>query len=365
MRRQQLLFMIQKEFLSIFKDPRLRFIIVMGVIIQGALFGYAANYDLLEAPYAVVDQSHGQSSREVLSHLDGTGFFERKATVGNVEDAGRLVESGEVIFAVVFPSDFEDRIRGGREAAVQLLLDGRNPSIAGRAESYVTNIVMTCNAEHGIKSPAELVTRTWYNPNQMSRWNFLPSLIAMISFIQILMLSGMSVAKEREQGTFDQLLVTPLTQSEILAGKALAPMCVGIFQSTLLFLLARYWFDVPFNGSFFALMAVITVFSLSGTGFGLILSSIAKNMQQVLVYLLVFMMPLVLLSGVATPIHNMPDFLQYITYIDPLRFAVDAVRRIYLEGAALADVSFDFVPMICIAAATMLAAGWLFRNKAQ
>lgn len=365
MRWQQLKFMVQKELLSLFKDPRLRFIIIMGVIIQGFLFGYAANYDLVRAPYVVVDQSHSQSSREIIAHLNATGLFQEAAYLSNVNGISQKIAAEEAIFAIVFPQDFEDKVESGQMAPVQLILDGRNPAIAGRVNSYVVSIINAYNTDHGLTSPVEVVTRTWYNPNQLSRWNFLPSLIAMISFIQILMLSGMSVAKEREQGTFDQLLVTPLTQGEILVGKALAPMMVGIFQSTLLFLLARFWFQVPVAGSFWAILAVITVFSLSATGFGLILSSLAKNMQQVLVYILVTVLPLVLLSGVVTPIHNMPDFLQYVTYINPLRFAVDAVRRIYLEGAGLYDVAFDFVPMLAVAAITLPLAAWLFRNKTQ
>lgn len=365
MRWQQLKCMIQKELLSLFKDPRLRFIIVMGVIIQGFLFGYAANYDLVRAPYVVVDQSHSQSSREIIAHLNATGLFQETASLANVRGVSQKIAAEEAIFALVFPQDFEDKIQSGQVAPVQLILDGRNPAIAGRANSYVASIINDYNAGHGLAAPVEVLTRTWYNPNQLSRWNFLPSLIAMISFIQILMLSGMSVAKEREQGTFDQLLVTPLTQGEILVGKALAPMIVGIFQSTLLFLLARFWFQVPVAGSFWAILAVITVFSLSATGFGLILSSLARNMQQVLVYILVTVLPLVLLSGVVTPIHNMPVFLQYVTYINPLRFAVDAVRRIYLEGAGLYDVAFDFLPMLLVAAITLPIAAWLFRNKTQ
>ena len=365
MRWQQLKYMFQKEILSLLKDPRLRFILLMGVIIQGFLFGYAANYDLVRVPYVVVDQSHSRASRDMMAHVEATGIFHRVALLGNVNDVGPMIESEEALFALVFPQDFEDKIESGQTAPMQILLDGRNPSIAGRIEAYMGSMVASYNEGHGLTSPVTVMTRTWYNPNQISRWNFLPSLIAMISFIQIIMLAGMSVAKEREQGTFDQLLVTPLTQSEILLGKALAPMVVGIVQSSILFLLSRFWFQVPVGGSFWAILAVISVFALSATGFGLILSSLARNMQQVLVYILVSVLPLNLLSGVATPVHNMPLFLQYLTYIDPLRFAVDAVRRIYLEGAGLVDVAWGFVPMLAVAAVTLPLAAWLFRNKTQ
>ena len=140
-------------------------------------------------------------------------------------------------------------------------------------------------------------------------------------------------------------------------------MLVGLFQAFMVFLIARYWFDVPFAGNLFTLFLTLLIFMVSTTGLGLSISSVAKNMQQVLVYLLVLMIPMVLLSGLVTPIHNMPEFLQIITYADPMRFVIDAVRRIYLEGAGLAEIAWDFVPMVAVAALTMPLAGGLFRHK--
>ena len=361
---QHLRYLCQKELITIFKDPRMQFMLVMPVIIQGFIFGYAANYNLDRVPYAVVDESHSSSSRDYLARFSGTTSFELKAVLGNTSELGDLITSGDVIIAIVIPQDFEDVLSRGGTAPVQVIADGRNSSIAGIATGYVSQITAAWNeSRRGSAGPITIESRTWYNPNQITRWNFLPGLIAMISFVQVIFLAGLSIAREREQDTFEQLLVTPLSPLEILIGKAMPPMLIGFAQSAMLYLIARYWFAVPFAGSLGTLTVIILVFMLSSTGIGLSISAVSRNMQQVLVYVLVLMIPMVLLSGIATPVRNMPEFLQIITYADPMRFAVDAVKRVYLEGAGLAAIWRDLVPMFLIAAVTMPIAAWLFRHR--
>ena len=363
---RHIFFLAQKEFISTLKDPRMRAMILLTAILQGLMYGYAATYELNDVSYAVVDNSHSASSRSLLAKIDSTGTFTRYATLGNSSQLADGISADNIIVGIVIPNDFESKLSRGDNAPIQVIADGRNTTIASLAIGYVNTIVATWNAEQaGIYGVVSIDQRVWYNPNSKSNWNFLPSLIALISFVQVIMLSGMSIAKEREQGTFDQLLVTPLSQTEILIGKALAPIVIGLLQSTFLFLIARYWFEVPFQGNFGLLFLAVTIFAISSTGIGLSISSIAKNMQQVLVYLLILLMPLVLLSGLATPVDNMPTILQYVTYVNPMRFAVDAVRRIYLEGAGFFDIYMDFIPMIAVAAVTMSLSGWLFKHKAQ
>ena len=361
---QHLLFLCQKEMLALIKDPRMRFMLIAPPIIQGLIFGYAANYNLDKVPYALVDESHSSASREFAAHLDGSDSFQRVVTLDSPSQLAQYVDSGDIIMGIVIPRDFAAVLSRGGQAPVQIITDGKNSSIAGIASGYAGRVIAAWNQERsGGRSGISVVPRTWYNPNQLTKWNFLPGLIAMISFVQVILLSGMSIAKEREQGTFDQLLVTPLSPPEILIGKALPPMLVGLFQSTALFLISLLWFQIPFNGSLAALYLTLLIFVLSATGIGLIISSISQNMQQVLVYVLVFLMPMILLSGIATPVDNMPEFLQLLTYMDPMRFAADAVRRIYTEGAGLGEVAWDFVPMLAVAAVTLPVAGWLFRHK--
>ncbi len=360
---RHILFLCQKELLVSFKDRRMQVMMVMPVLIQGFLFGYAANFNLEEAPYAVVDESRSAASRELLAGLDGGDLFIRVKTLDNSAQIADEIDSGRVILAIVIPRDFQDKLSRGEQAPVQIITDGRNNSIAGAVTSYVSSVITNFNEKNGVRSPVTVVSRTWYNPNQITRWNFLPSLIAMIAFVQVVLLAGLSIAKEREDGTFDQLLVTPLTPGEILIGKAMPSILVGLFQTFMLYLIARYWFSVPFSGSFFVLFFLIFLFILASTGIGLSVSAIARNMQQVLVYVLVLVLPMALLSGIATPIRNMPDFLQILTYADPMRFAVDAVKRIYLEGCSLYDVRMDILPLFIITCITLPIAGMLFRKR--
>lgn len=360
---RHILFLCQKELLVSFKDRRMQVMMVMPVLIQGFLFGYAANFNLEEAPYAVVDESRSAASRELLAGLDGGDLFIRVKTLENSSQIADEIDSGRVILAIVIPQDFQDKLSRGEQAPVQIITDGKNNSIAGAVTSYVSTVITGFNEKNGVRSPVTVVSRTWYNPNQITRWNFLPSLIAMIAFVQVVLLAGLSIAKEREDGTFDQLLVTPLTPGEILVGKAMPSILVGLFQTFMLYLIARYWFSVPFSGSFFVLFFLIFLFILASTGIGLSVSAVAKNMQQVLVYVLVLVLPMALLSGIATPIRNMPDFLQILTYADPMRFAVDAVKRIYLEGCSLYDVRMDILPLFIITCITLPIAGMLFRKR--
>lgn len=360
-----LYFLCQKELLSLFKDPRMRIQLVMPVIIEGFLFGYAANYNIEEVPYAVVDNSGTASSRDFLAHIEAAPTFSCTAVCGNVQEVSELIDAGEILGAVVVPEDFEKKLLHGGQAPVQVITDGRNPMIASMVTNYIAHIAADWSAAGGFAHETVTIeTRTWFNPNQLSRWTFLPSFLAMIAFVQVMFLAGLSIAKEREQGTFDQLLVTPLSPTEILICKATPPVLVGLMQSMMLFLIVRFWFGVPFAGSFVTLFTSILIFLVSTTGLGLSISSISRNMQQVLVYLLVLMIPMVLLSGLVTPVDNMPQALQLVTWADPMRFIVDAVRRIYLEGAGFAEIGLDFIPMLAVAAVTMPAAGWLFRHKA-
>ena len=351
-----------KELLVTFNNPVERRVLMIPVLIQGFLFGYSATFNLDSAPYALLDMSKSAESVDLAAHFDASSALERVRVLSNTSGIADAIDSGDAILVIVIPSDFADKLARGEKSPIQTIADGRNTMTAGLALGYVDRIVAAYNRQRN--APAvELLTRTWYNPTQNTRWNFLPGLIGMISFTQVIMLGGLSVARERELGTFDQLLVTPLSPTEILIGKALPPTLIGLFQSTALLIIARFWFDIPFAGSLPLFYFALLIFVLSSTGIGLTISAIADNMQQVLVYVFVLILPLALLSGIVTPIRNMPEALQILTYADPLRFAVECVRRIYLEGAGFYDIAPNFIPMLAVAAVTLPLAGWLFRHK--
>ena len=359
----QILSLLRKELLALLKDPSSRAMLFAPALLQALLFGYGATYDLTHVPYAVLDQSRGTASAELLAKLDGTGVFERVATLTSSDQIAGMIDSGDALLVVSIPSDFEQRLASGRQAPLQVILDGRNSSTAGSAAGYVSSIVTSYNQSIGNAASITVVRRAWFNPNLETRWNMMPALIASLSMMQTLMLAALSVAREREQGTFDQLLVTPLTPLQILIGKALPSILVGLMQSTIIFLIILFWFQVPMNGSVWLLYLGLVTFTTASVGIGLSISAIALNMQRAMLYSFLLIIPLMLLSGLLTPVRNMSYVLQIATYVNPLRFGIDLVRRVYLEGAGLGDVALDFVPLLAVAAVTLPLAAWLFRNR--
>ncbi len=359
----QIIGLCRKELLALLKDPSSRSLLVVPALLQSLLFGYGATYDLTHVPYAVLDQSRAAASTEMLARLDGTGVFHRVATLASASQIDDSVDSGEALLVISIPADFETRLASGLEAPLQLILDGRNSSTASLAAAYVTSIVSSYNHALGGQSPVTIERRAWFNPNLESRWNIMPGLIAALSMMQTLMLAALSVAREREQGTFDQLLVTPLTPSQILIGKALPSMLVGMIQSTIILLVIRFWFQIPLNGSLGLLYLGLFVVTLATVGIGLSISALALNMQQAMLYAFMLVMPMMLLSGLLSPVRNMPPLLQTLTYANPLRFGIEIVRRVYLEGAGFSLVAPHFLPLLAIAALTLPLAAWLFRHR--
>lgn len=359
----KIVFLFRKELLALLKDPSSRALLVAPALMQALLFGYGATYDLTHVPYAVLDQSRGKASTELLSRLDGTGVFERVATLTSSSEIADVIDRGDALLIIAIPSDFETLLAASRQAPLQVILDGRNSSTASLAAGYVSSIVASYNQSLGQTPSITILRRAWFNPNLESRWNLMPALIASLSMLQTLMLAALSVAREREQGTFDQLLVTPLTPLQILIGKALPSILVGLMQSTIIFLIILLWFQIPMNGSVWLLYLGLVGFTTASVGIGLSISAVSLTMQQAMLYTFMLVMPLTLLSGLLTPIRNMPIILQIATYANPLRFGIDLVRRVYLEGAGLGDIAFNFVPLLAIAVVTLPLAAWLFRNR--
>jgi ABC-2 type transport system permease protein len=360
----QIAALVRKEILAMLKEPSSRAILFVPALMQALLFGYGATYDLSHVPYALLDQGRGAASTELLARLDGTGVFFREATLSSSRQIAEAIDGGEVLLVLNIPPDFESQLAAGRPAPLQLILDGRNSSTAGAAAAHVGAIVAGYNQSLAGAAPAVTIERrAWFNPNLESRWNLMPALIAALSMLQTLLIAALSVAREREQGTFDQLLVTPLTPMQILVGKAVPAIAIGLIQSTIIFLVIRFWFQIPMQGSVALLYLGLFTFTGAAVGVGLSISALSLNMQQAMLYTFLLIMPLMLLSGLLTPVRNMPEILQIATYANPLRFGMSIVRRVYLEGAGLRDVAPDFIPLLLLAALTLPLAAWLFRNR--
>jgi ABC-2 type transport system permease protein len=337
-------------------------------MLQYLIFGYAATYDLNDVPYAVLDHDRSTASHDLLARLDGSGVFRRVANLDRVADMRSVINEQRALLVIQIDQDFERRLLAGLPANVQMVADGRNSNTAGTAMGYVRVIVEAFNtnwrAAHGQASPPiRVAVRAWYNPNLETRWNMIPGLISTLTMMQTILLAAMSVAREREQGTFDQLLVTPFRPAEIMAGKALPAILIGTVQATTILLVAQLWFRIPFAGSFVILYTGLSVFLLAAVGIGLLVSSVTATMQQALLFSFVLLMPFTLLAGLTTPISSMPKALQYFTLINPLRYAIDITQRVYLEGAGLGRLLPDLWPLAVLAAVSLAAAAWMFRHR--
>jgi ABC-2 type transport system permease protein len=360
--------LIRKELLAIFKDPRSRILLFAPPILQSLIFGYAATYDLNDVPYAVFDRDRSAASYELLARLDGSGVFRRVADLARVTEVRRYLTERRVLLVIQIGEDFERRLLSGLPAELQVIGDGRSSNTAGTALGYVNRAVESFNADWRADralppAPIRVTTRSWYNPNLETRWHMIPALVGTLSLLQTLLLTGMSVAREREQGTFDQLLVTPFRPFEIMVGKALPPIFVGTGQATLILLVAQLWFRIPFAGAFVTLYIGLIFFLLAAVGIGLLLSSIAATMQQAMLYSFMVMMPFALLSGLTTPIETMPELLRHLTFLNPLRYAIEMTHRVYLEGAPLPLLFPQIWPLTLIAAITLPIAAWMFRHR--
>lgn len=360
--------LVVKEFLTLFKDVRARAVLILPPLIQLLVFGYAATYDLKQVPYAIYNEDGGALSRELEADFRGTSSFREAARISSNGQIAPLVDGRDVLLVIHIGPRFGRELATGQPATLQLIVDGRNSNTALIAVGYVRNIVSAFNdawsqAQGLPRAPVRLETRAWFNPNLESRWFFLPGLIGILTLLITMLLTGLTVAREREQGTFDQLMVTPLRPFEVLAGKALPGFIVGLVEASAIAAIAVLWFRIPLLGSIATLYLGLALFLLSAVGMGLMISSLAATQQQGLLGAFLFMVPAVILSGFATPIANMPRAVQLLTYIDPLRYFLVVLRKLFLEGVPASILLNQLWPMALIGVVSLSLAGWLFRAR--
>jgi ABC-2 type transport system permease protein len=365
---RQVLALAIKEFLTILKDPKSRFVVIGPPLIQFFVFGYAATFDVENVRYAVVDEDRSNESRDLLARFAGSESFSLVGEFDGIDEVVGPIDAMDVRLVLHVGPDFAARLHAGRPAELQVILDGRNSNVSGIAAGYVQSIVAAWNRGRGGPDGGaglEVVQRAWFNPSLDSRWFIVSGLPAQIVLVVVMLLTSLSVAREREQGTFDQSLVAPLDAFQILVGKAAPAFTLGLADGLLLSGGAVLWFGVPMAGSLVALTAVLAVYSIAILGVGLFISSLSATMQQGLLGAFMVMMPSVILSGFTTPIENMPDWLQHATLANPARYAVAGCRQVFLEGAGLAEVGRHLLPLSLIAGVTLSAAGWLFRHRSR
>jgi len=364
----RILALVLKEFLALLKDKRSRIVLIVPPLIQMVVFGYAATFDLKNVPFAIYNEDRGVASRELLAAFDGAVSFNRVAELGHESEIAPLIDGRHALMVVHVGQNFSANMLAGRSGALQVIVDGRNSNTALLAINNAREIVDRYNrawlaAHGGSQPPASIETRAWFNPNLESRWFFLPGIVGIITLLVTMLVTAMSVAREREQGTFDQLLVTPLRPVEILIGKTLPGFIIGMGEASVIVLAAVFWFKVPLLGSLFTLYTGIALFLLSGVGIGLMISSFAATQQQGLLGAFMFLVPAIILSGFATPIRNMPQLVQDITLLDPMRYFLVVLRGVFLEGVPFHLLLPQFWPMALIGITAFSIAGWLFRHR--
>jgi len=357
-----------KEFLALLKDKRSRVVVIVPPIVQLLVFGYAATFDLNRIPFAVFNEDSGLASRELVSRFTGAPNFNLVALPASDAEIAPLVDSQRALMVLHIGPQFSRELLAGRPGPVQVIVDGRNSNTAAILLGYVSTIAADFDAawlrqSGGAAPTARLEIRPWFNPNLESRWFLVPGIVGLLTLLVTLLVTALSVAREREQGTFDQLLVTPFRPVEILIGKALPGFIIGFVEMTAIVLIATLWFRVPLRGELATLYAGLFLFLFSSLSVGLMISSLAVTQQQGLLGAFLFMVPSVMLSGFATPIANMPLFVQHLTLANPLRYFLVIIRGVFLQGAPFHLLASQFWPMAVIGLVNLTIAGFLFRRR--
>ena len=365
---QQVLALIVKELLAVLRDKKSRMILVGPPLIQLIVFGYAATYDLNDVPIAIYNQDDSATSRDLVTRFTGSPTFQLVAMLHSDRRINELIDSRQVQMVLVIDPRFTRNLMTNEPAPVQAIVDGRNSNTAllvvGYANTILTEFALAWNAAHGGPAPpAVLEMRARYNPTLSSRWFIVPGIIAVLTQVVTLLVVGLSVARERETGTFDQLLVTPLRQFDILLGKGLPGLLIGGIEASVIIAAAVWWFDVPLRGGLLPLYLGLFLFVVAVTGIGLMISSLAVTQQQALLGAFLFMVPSIILSGFATPIANMPAWVQDLTLLNPMRYFLVIVRGVFLEGSSMSSLASQYWPMAVIGVATLATAAWLFRRR--
>lgn len=356
--------LIIKEMLALWRDPKSRFVMIVPPLIQLAVFSYACTYDVKQVSLALLNQDGGRAARELVARVAGAPAFADLVMVDTEEQLRDAIDSRRAMAGLRIPQDFSRKVEQGNGASVQVILDGRRSNSAQIVSGYVQNIVTAHNAE---LAPATriptLMARSWFNPNLESIWVVVPGLVGVLTQVVALVVTALSVARERELGTFEQLLVTPLRPWEILVGKTMPALLIGLIESSLIIAVAGWWFEVPMTASLVLVYAAVVAFVASVIGVGLFISALCSTQQQAILGAFFFLVPTMILSGFATPVENMPDWLQVVTQANPVRHFLHLIWGLFLKGIGPEQAWDSIWPMLVIAAVTLTGSALAFRRR--
>lgn len=361
----RVLALIKKEFITIWNDPKSRGIIVILPIVQLLIFSNAATMEVQNIDTVVLDRARSVESRELLSRFENSPRFRTFYYVNNEKEFQKKMDIQKVQIGISIQNDFSRLIKSGRGASVQIISDGRQTNSAAIAAGYASQIVAQYNSElTGNKCAGiNISVRNWFNPNLIYKWFILTVIVAMLSLVTTLVLTSLSIARERELGTFDQLIVSPLSSFEILLGKSIPPLIIAMTLTMIMVGIIVVFFHIPFRGSIVLFFFSILISLLAIVGVGLYISAVCNTQQQAILSAMTFMMPAVLLSGFISPIEDMPIFLQYLTYLNPVRFFMVLTKGLFLKGMGFYDVVENVIPLIIIAAITLTLSSRTFKRK--
>lgn len=360
--------LVVKEFLALLRDKASRVVLIGPPLIQLIVFGYAATFNIRHIPYAVYNQDQGDISRQLLARFQGSPFFRQVRVLQAEREIAPVIDNKNALLVIHIGRHFSQDLLEHLPTPVQIIIDGRNSNTASLALNDINSVVQSFDAgwaaSHGWRAPpSHLVIRAWFNPDLLSRWFIVPGIVGVLTLLVAMLTTGLSIARERENGTFDQLLVTPMRPFEILLGKSIPGFIIGVLEATLIVVAAVFWFGVPFTGSLIALYLGIFVFLFSAIGIGLMISSFAVTQQQGTLGVFLFMVPAIILSGFTTPIANMPVAVQYLTYLNPMRYFLVILRGVFLEGDGVGILWSQYGPLVLIGFCSMAAASWFFRHR--
>lgn len=363
----RILTLIVKELQTLLRDRQSRMILILPVILQLALFPFAATLEVKNNTLGIFNQDTGRESAELIQRFCQAQAFSSRIILHSEPEVRRAVDNQQALIVIRFGQDFSREIGAGRPANLQAILDGRRSNSGQIALGYLQQIINDYTSERWDlqqkTAPSVLLVRHWFNPNLDYFWHILPCLIAIITSINALVVTALSVAREREQGTLDQLLVSPLTPGMIMVGKIIPAILVAVLQGTVILLGAVFVYRIPFVGSLPLLYASMLLYSLALAGFGLLISSVCATQQQAFLGVFSFLVPAILLSGYASPVDNMPAWLQQLDWVNPMRHYIVIVKGVFLKDLGFVSLMPNLYPLLAVSVCTLTAADWMFRRR--
>ena len=375
MKNSRLTSLIRKEFIQIIRDPRTLVLVLVIPVMQLYLLGYAATNDVRNVSMAVFDQDRGPAARELLDSYRAADYFLLAYDVDSEKELGNLIDSGEARVGLVIPPDYTNQLKGTGSAEVLFILDGSDPTVASTALSaaqligleHATKVLeerLVRSAQSGALSPpVEVRSQVWYNPDMISAYYMIPGVIAMILFTLTSILTATSIVRERERGTIEQLIVTPIRSWELILGKIIPYILLAFLNMFEVLAIGHFWFGVPVRGNIFLILVLSGLFLLTSLGIGLFASTIASTQQEAMLVVWMLLLPSLFLSGFFFPLEAMPEVLQWVSYLIPLRYYLIIIRSLMLKDVGAYALRSEIIALTIFGVGLMMAASLRFRKR--